>query len=283
MNLLENTVRTLKVVRESDMGAFLDAGTGNTSDDILLHKEQQTSPVQIGDEVTVFLYKDPKQRLTASMRLPKLKLGQVGYTEVVNATAQGIWVDLGTERGIFVPLAERRGRPKVGEKIWIRLYEDKSGRLAASMNVDDAMRRASVPVKDIYVGSEVEGAIYNMTEEGAFLITPERFIIFIHRSEMPEIPNIGAKVKARVTFLREDGKANASLRPVKQEALVEDKAVILAYLESRDGKMPYTDKTDPEHIRNRFHMSKAAFKRALGGLMKEGKIKQENGWTMLVK
>ena len=87
--LLENTIATLKVLRTSDQGAFLDGQTGNTNDDILLHKDQQTSPVTIGDAVEVFLYRDPKGRLTASMRLPAMKVGQIGYVEVINTTNFG--------------------------------------------------------------------------------------------------------------------------------------------------------------------------------------------------
>ena len=101
--LLENTIATLKVLRTSDQGAFLDGQTGNTNDDILLHKDQQTSPVAIGDEVEVFLYRDPKGRLTASMRLPAMKVGQIGYVEVINTTNFGCFVEVGTERGIFMP------------------------------------------------------------------------------------------------------------------------------------------------------------------------------------
>ena len=92
--LLENTIATLKVLRTSDQGAFLDGQTGNTNDDILLHKDQQTSPVTIGDEVEVFLYRDPKGRLTASMRLPAMKVGQIGYVEVINTTNFGCFVEV---------------------------------------------------------------------------------------------------------------------------------------------------------------------------------------------
>lgn len=77
--LQENSIATLEVLRQSEMGAFLDGGTGNTNDDILLHINQQTEEVHIGDSVTVFLYHDPSGRLTASMRLPKIKIGQIGY------------------------------------------------------------------------------------------------------------------------------------------------------------------------------------------------------------
>lgn len=283
MDIKENTIRTLKVVRTNDIGAFLDAGTGNTNDDILLHKAQQTRELNIGDEVEVFIYHDPKKRLTASMNLPQIKVGQIAYTSIVNTTPFGYFVNVGTERGIFMPHAEARGIPKVGEKVWIRLYEDKSGRLAVSMDVDDAMRRASKPAEGVKVGDEIGGAVYNITNEGAFFITPERWIAFMHRDEMPKIPLVGEKVKARVTFVRNDGRLNASMRPIKEKAIPQDMQKLLNYLEERNGRMPYTDQSSPELIKQRFNMSKAAFKRALGGLMREGLVVQEEGWSLLKK
>lgn len=85
-------VVTLKVARVGEMGAFLDAGTGNTSDDILLHKLQQTEEVKEGDKVKVYLYLDPNKRLTASMKLPKMREGQLGYVKVLSVTRDGGFV-----------------------------------------------------------------------------------------------------------------------------------------------------------------------------------------------
>ncbi len=279
--LQENTIATLKVLRLSEAGAFLDGRTGNTNDDILLHKNQQTDEVKIGDNVTVFLYHDPSGRLTASMRLPKIKTGQIGYAPVINTTRFGAFVDVGTERGIFMPFAEMRGRPKEGEYIWVKLYEDKSRRLAVTMEVEDEMRRASVAATDAKVGDWVEGAVYNMTEQGAYLMTRERWIAFLHRSEWRGPVMIGQMVKGRITFLRDDGRINISLRKVKEAALTDDGVKIMELLTARNGKMPYCDKTDPAVIKSKFGLSKAAFKRALGHLMKEGKIRQEGGWTYM--
>lgn len=279
--LQENTIATLKVLRLSEAGAFLDGRTGNTNDDILLHKNQQTDEVKIGDNVTVFLYHDPSGRLTASMRLPKITTGQIGYAPVINTTRFGAFVDVGTERGIFMPFAEMRGRPKEGEYIWVKLYEDKSQRLAVTMEVEDEMRRASVAATDAKVGDWVEGAVYNMTEQGAYLMTRERWIAFLHRSEWRGPVMIGQMVKGRITFLRDDGRINISLRKVKEAALTDDGVKIMELLTARNGKMPYCDKTDPAVIKSKFGLSKAAFKRALGHLMKEGKIRQEGGWTYM--
>ena len=275
-------VATMRVVRLGEMGAFLDAETGNTSDDVLLHTQQQTAPVAVGDEVEVFLYRDPKRRLTASMRVPKMKEGQIARMKVVNVSKDGAFLDVGAERGIFMPFAGMRGRPRIGERVWAKLYTDKSGRLAVTMEVEDEMRRASKPAEGIKVGDSVTGEIYNYTDKGAFLFSKERYIVFIDNKEMKTRPRVGETVTARVTFLREDGRLNASLREVKEKALVTDSDAILALMRERHGRMPYSDATSPEIIRDKFGISKAAFKRALGHLLKEGKIEQRDGWTWLL-
>ncbi len=276
-------VAELTAVRESEWGIFLDAETGNTSDDILLHTMQQTTPVKVGDRVRVFLYLDPKRRLTASMRTPRMKEGQVARLRVINVTKEGAFLDVGAERGIFLPYAGMRGRPQVGEVVWAKLYTDKSGRLAVTMEVEDELRRASRPAEGARVGDRLKGSVYNITERGIFLFTEERYIAFIDHQEVPRRPRVGETVEIRVTYLREDGRLNASLRPPKEEARTLDADRLLALLEEHGGKMPYTDATSPAVLRDRFGISKAAFKRALGRLMKEGRIRQEDGWTYLLE
>lgn len=276
-----STVVTLKVARLGEMGAFLDAETGNTSDDILLHKTQQTAPVKVGDMVTVFLYLDPKRRLTASMRVPRMKEGQIARLKVINTSRDGAFLDVGAERGIFMPYAGMRGRPQIGEVVWAKLYTDKSGRLAVTMEVEDEMRRASQPAVGVRVGDKVTGAIYNYTDSGAFMFSNERYIVFIDNKEIKNRPRVGEIVTARVTYVRQDGRLNASLREAKEKALITDSERILELLASRNGKMPYSDETSPEVIRDKFQISKAAFKRALGHLMREGRVVEQDGWTYL--
>ena len=127
------TIERLKVVRTTEFGAFLDAGTGQTADDILLHKNQQTAKVSVGDMVEVMLYLDPKHKMVASMRLPTIKQGETMRASVLSMTKDGAFVDVGAERGIFMPFAEMIGRPKAGDTVRVKLYNDKSGRLAVSM------------------------------------------------------------------------------------------------------------------------------------------------------
>ena len=141
MALTPMTVARLKVVRATDFGAFLSVGSGNTEDDILLHKNQQTREIHVGEFVNVFLYLDPHRRLAASMKVPAINEGETAQLKIISVTRDGAFVDAGAERGIFMPFAEMIGRPKAGDLVRVKLYTDKSGRLAMSMkaavNVDN--------------------------------------------------------------------------------------------------------------------------------------------------
>lgn len=277
-------VVTLKVVRSGDMGVFLDGGTGDTNDDILLHKLQQTEEVKVGDEVKVYLYLDPSKRLTASMRLPKMREGQLGYVRVISVTRDGGFVDIGAERGVFLPYSQMRGHVTPGQLVWVKLYRDKSGRPAVTMRVEDDMVKASKPAEGLKVGDSVTGTIYNILPEGFFIFTNQRFLAFLHRSEVPGGRlDFGQEITCRVTYLREDGRINVSMRLQKENALIADAQDIYDFLVKRNGSMPYCDSTPLEIIKQKFGISKAAFKRALGHLMKEGKVRQEDGWTFLIK
>lgn len=278
-----STVATLKAVRESELGIFLDAETGNTNDDILLHKTQQTHAVNIGDDVKVFLYLDPKRRLTASMRVPKMREGQIARLKVINVSKDGAFLDVGAERGIFMPYAGMRGNLKIGEVVWAKLYTDKSGRLAVTMKVEDEIRRASVRAENVRKGQVITGSIYNITDRGIFLLTKERYIAFVPHHEAPYKPRVGEEISARVTYVRPDGRINASLRKAKAEAIGNDSDKLMIFLQSHDGRMPYSDISSPELIKGKFGISKAAFKRALGHLMKDGLVIEKEGWTLLKK
>lgn len=277
-------VYTLTVVRVAEFGVFLDAGTGQTADDILLHKDQQTDLLKVGDQVKVFLYRDPRGRITATMRLPKVNEGDLARLKVEAATKMGIFLDMGTDKGLLLPFAEMKGRPKPGEKIWVEIYRDKSGRLAATMEIEGLLNRRSKPATELKRGDNVTGTVFEQTEDGSFLWTDGEHIAYLHKDERIRELRIGDDITARVIYVREDGRINVSMRPIKEEGRVIDADVILNYLQQREsGRMPYSDTTPPEIIKDRFGISKAAFKRALGKLIKEGHVEQKEGWTYLTE
>ena len=271
--LKEMTVVKLKVARESNLGVFLDAQTGQTKDDILLHKAQQTREVKVGDEIKVFLYLDPKKRLTASMRVPQMREGQIARVKVINVTGDGVFLNAGAERGIFLPFSEMIGKPEKGDIVWAKLYTDKSGRLAMTMKVSDEMRRASKPAVDVKRGDRLKCSIFNITEAGAFLLSDERYIVFVAQKEIPRRLKCGEEVEVRITYVRDDGRLDGSLREQKEQALSTDAEKILRYMKEENNGF-ITEKLSPTLINNKFHISKSAFKRAIGHLFKERKIKR---------
>lgn len=218
------------------------------------------------------------------MRLPKMREGQLGYVRVISVTRDGGFVDIGAERGVFLPYSQMRGHVTPGQLVWVKLYRDKSGRPAVTMRVEDDMVKASKPAEGLKVGDSITGTIYNILPEGFFIFTNQRFLAFLHRSEVPGGRlDFGQEITCRVTYLREDGRINASMRLQKENALIADAQDIYDFLVKRNGSMPYCDSTPLEIIKQKFGISKAAFKRALGHLMKEGKVRQEDGWTFLIK
>ena len=275
--LKENSIVELPVSRIVSFGAFLSAQTGNNADDILLHNGQQTSEIKEGDIVKVFLYHDPKHRLTASMRLPKLEIGEVGYAEVILITRFGAFVDVGTERGIFLPYSEMIEPVQKGQKIWIKLYEDKTGRLAVTTHVEEDIRRLARPCKELNVGDKITGTVYNITRQGIFIITRERWIGFLHNSNINTVIKLGQELIGRITFIREDGHVNISLRQTKEREMNHDMAVLIDCMNQHNGLLPYTDKSDSKLIKLNLRMSKSAFKRAVGHLLKTNQIIMTEG------
>lgn len=275
--LKENSLATLSVVRESNFGVFLDGGTGDSKDDVLLHQGQQTRPVKEGEKVNVFLYHDPHHRLTASMRLPQIPLNGIGYAPVMLTTRFGAFVDVGTERGIFLPFSQMIGTVEQGQTIWVKLYEDKTGRLAVTMHVDEEMRRIALPFENAKVGDMVQGTVYNETGAGLFLITRDRHMAFLHKSEIPSHFKMGMELEGRISFIGKDGHVNLSLRPQKEKAMSSDMELLVQCMEKHGGLLPFTDKSDADLIKSALGISKSAFKRAVGHLLKEGRITMTEG------
>lgn len=282
MHLRENSLVELTVQRTSDMGAFLDAGTGATSDDILLHHSQQTRPVEVGEKVKVFLYHDPHHRLTASMRLPQIPVGGIGYAPVMLTTRFGAFIDVGTERGIFLPFSQMEERVETGQSIWVKMYVDKTGRLAVTMKVNEDIRKIALPAEGVKVGDMVTGTVYNKTGDGIFLITRKRWIAFLHRDEIVKPIHMGDEITGRVTFLRKDGHLNISLRPQKEKSMEGDMQLLLDYMNRHNGSLPFTDQSDPALIKASLGISKSAFKRAVGHLLKLKKISMKEGKITLI-
>lgn len=273
----------LEVDRQVDFGYFLTDGR----DDVLLHKSEITdeTELEIGQTVKVFIYLDKQGRLTSTMNIPAIQMDTYGWAEVVNVKRElGVFVHIGLSKDVLVSLDDlpnlQRLWPNVGDRLYVALKTDRQERLFGKIATEDIMQETVVeaPAKGVF-NTTVKGNVYRLLMVGSFFMSEEGYRCFIHESERKQEPRLGEFVEGRVIDRKEDGSLNVSLLPFKQDKMVEDADVVYSYLMNRGGAMPYGDKTQPEDIQFHFGLSKGAFKRALGKLMKEEKIYQEDGWT----
>lgn len=258
----------LQIVKMAAPGAYL-AEPGNSEERVLLPKRQVPEGAAIGDELEVFLYRDSEDRLISTVQEPKLTLGGLARLEVVQVTKVGAFLDWGLEKDLFLPYREQTKKVKAGEKHLVTLYVDKSGRLSATMNVYPNLRQDSPYKKD----DTVKGTIYEISDNfGVFVAVDDCYSGLIPAKENFGQLVIGEEVECRVTGVREDGKLNLSPRQKAYLQMDADAERILQVIEEYAGVLPFNDKASPEIIKREFNMSKNAFKRAVGHLLKEGKV-----------
>ncbi|QOY36215.1 CvfB family protein [Anaerobacillus isosaccharinicus] len=273
----------LKVERKADFGFFLTSEKVE-SEDVLLHKRQVTDPIKVGDTVEVFLFHDHQGRLAATMEKPIVSLGNFDWLEVVSINERdGVFLYNGIDRDLFLSMddlgPDRALWPKVGDKVPVSLIYDKKGRLMGRLLRGTPIEETAALAPKTILNEEITGTIYSFAEKGVFVMTKEGYIAFLHFNEANEDLHLGKVITGRVTFVRDDGKINISMQPKAHERRHDDADKIYEFLEKREGGMPYTDSSDPIIIKQKFNMSKGAFKRAIGKLLKEGKVYQKDGWT----
>ncbi|WP_139367510.1 S1 RNA-binding domain-containing protein [Bacillus alkalicellulosilyticus] len=280
--LLPGHMATLTVARKTNFGYFLTDGT----EDILLHKREATRELELDEKVEVFLYHDHQKRIAATMEEPLITFGEIAWLEVVSVLPRdGLFLNNGISRDLFLSIDElpfeRERWPKPGDRLPVSLINDKKGRVMAQHIKGPLIEKQAKKATELSLNQEVTGTVYHFVDEGVFLLTEEGYLAFLHESESSFVPRLGQQLTVRVTYVRDDGRINVSAFADKMKSQVEDSEKILEYMKSRDGAMPYGDKSQAEDITTRFNMSKAAFKRALGKLMKEQLVYQKEGWTYL--
>lgn len=260
----------LFVVKAVDFGVYLGEELNASIDDrVLLPKKQVPVGCNVGDKLSVFLYKDSKDRIIATTSSPILTVGEVGVLTVSQVTNIGAFLNWGLEKDILLPYKEQTKRVKEGEQVLVALYIDKSKRLAATMNVYEYLQRGSEYKKD----DMVTGTVYQTSEEfGAFVAVDNKYSALIPKREIYGEVRVGDQVQARVTGVKPDGKIDLSIREKAYLQIEKDASKILTIMDSFDGVLPFTDRANPEVIKRETQMSKNEFKRAVGNLLKKGKI-----------
>lgn len=270
----------LKVVRKADFGYYLGTGMGKSSQDILLpNKNALNNEFDIDDEVEAFIYRDSSDRLVATLKKPLAKVGDIAYLKVVSTTNIGSFVDFGLEKDILVPMREKLYNLEKGNSYLFYIYLDKTGRLAATTNIDK-----NLEVTDQYkVGDIVKGTVYGFqTNKSVMVAVDNKYKAVILNNEYFTELQPGEVLELNVIKIYPEGKLGLSPRKAANVERVELQDVILEHLKNNNGFMPYNDKTSPEEIYKAFHVSKNNFKNALGGLMKRKLVTQNEKGTSLI-
>ncbi|MBZ2174424.1 S1 RNA-binding domain-containing protein [Schnuerera sp. xch1] len=273
-------MQKLEVKREASIGVFLNTKEENRrgGEDVLLPKKEVPEGTKIGDTLEVFIYKDSEDRLIATTKKTKVTLGEIGLLRVVDITRIGAFLDWGLEKDLFLPFKEQTMRLEKGKEYLIGLYIDKSDRLCATMKIRDFLRTDSPYKRNDWV----KGIIYSINDEiGAFVAVDNKYEGLIPKKELIGVYEPGEEVDLRIIKVKEDGKLDLSLRDKAYLQIDKDAEIILKKLKENGGMLVLNDHSSPKRIRRELNMSKSAFKKAVGRLLKERKIKFIEGGIKL--
>ena len=263
----------LTIVKKVDVGVYLaKEQEADPEEKVLLPRKEVPENAQPGDEIEVFLYRDSKDRMIATVRQPKLSLGEVAVLRVKENGKIGAFLDWGLEKDLLLPFREQVRKVRPGEECLVALYLDKSKRLCATMKVYHYLRTDSPYEKD----QKVTGTLYEISDNfGAFVAVDNCYCALIPKKEPLGNARVGDTVEARVTEVLKDGKLSLSLREKAYIQMNEDAQKLLKLLEEQGGELPVGDKSSPEKIKELTGMSKNEFKRAAGNLYKQRLVQVE--------
>lgn len=259
----------LVIVKKVEFGVYLAVSEESAGERILLPAKQVPADAGLGDSVEVFVYRDSQDRMIATVREPKLQMGQVAELTVAQVGKIGAFLDWGLEKDLLLPFRQQVKKVKEGEKVLVSLYEDKSERLCATMNVYHNLRSDS----PYHTQDQVVGRAYASSDEyGVFVAVDNLYSALIPKKELYGEVALGEDLRARVTKVQPDGRLVLSIREKSYLQIQEDAQRLLDIIDSYDGVLPFNDKVSPAIILRETGMSKNEFKRAVGNLLKAGKI-----------
>lgn len=268
--------QNLTVVKKVDFGVYLAENEQSSAagERVLLPNKQVPEGTGLHDTVNVFIYKDSQDRRIATCQKSLLEMGQIALLRVVSVSKIGAFLDWGLEKDLFLPFKEQTVRVREGDECLVTLYVDKSERLCATMKLYHSLHTDS-PYKE---GDTVRGRVYEISDNfGVFLAVDHLYSALIPKKEAQGKYRPGDEVTVRVVKVREDGKLTVSPHQKAYLQMDVDCDNIMQVLDEFAGVLPFDDHVSPEVIKREFGISKAAFKRAVGRLLKEEKITIRDG------
>lgn len=260
---------SLQVVKHTDFGLYLDGGADG---EILLPRRYvpKDEPSEVGDWLNVFLYLDSDDRPIATTLKPKAQVGQFASLKVVQINRIGLFLDWGLPKDLLLPHSEEKRPLQVGDYCVVYLYlDERTRRITATARLDRYLDRTPARYQ---AGQAVDLLVVEPTPLGFKAIIDGQHWGLIHKNEAFKFLRGGMREQGYIKEMRPDGRISLSLQPVGQEARDTLSEQILARLREQDGVLAVSDKSPPEQISRLFGVSKGNFKRAIGGLYKQGLI-----------
>ncbi|MFD1466268.1 S1 RNA-binding domain-containing protein [Lapidilactobacillus mulanensis] len=243
---------------------------------------------QLKDEVTGFAYENMKDQWVLTTEISAVGMDRYAYGEVVQARRDlGVFINIGLpDKDVVLSLDDlplmHNLWPQQGDRLMISLKTDHKNRLWADLATDDVFKEIGHFSPSFERNETVTGIVYITKRVGSFLMLNDLRLGFIHESERDEEPRMGQEITGRVIGRMQDGRLSISLKPFAFVEIQEDAKMLLTILQ-RDPTHAfiYHDKSDPTIIKDYFGISKGAFKRALGNLLKNGLITTDDTGTKL--
>lgn len=273
-------MQELEVAKIVNIGAYLQSeDKEKTEDRVLLPIKQVPAGTKVGDKINVFVYRDSDDKIIATVKKPKITLGEIATLKVVEMSRIGAFLNWGLEKDLFLPFKEQIGDIRLNGEYMVGLYIDKSDRLCATMNLFKVLRTDS-PYK---VNDIVKGTVFSLKRGlGAMVAVDNKYLGLIHEGEIIKPLHSGQSVEVRVSNIKEDGKLDLSLKDAPRLQIDKDGEKILKVLIRNKGSLPLNDDSSPEEVNKILGMSKSSFKKASGRLMKRRLIiMTKNGIEML--
>ena len=276
-NLKIGEINKLEVLKETDIAYTLTNG----KDEVFLHFNQTPRLLKVGERVDAFLYYDQKKRLCATLETPLITTEKYGFVEVVAISSGGVFVNIGINKDILLSkdylTTSTNWWPKVGEKLPCILKVKTNQLTARIINKNDNIDQPHL----FNVGDSASGVVSKLVPGGIGIYTNSFDYVFIHRSLLRKNFRLGEVVDFKIINVNQYNEYNASTIQNKEYSRLTDSDDILNHLKANGGVMRLGNASSPEEISQVLHMSKSAFKRAMGNLYKQQLIEIEDYKTIL--
>jgi len=261
------TTQTLFVKEVSNEGAYLD---GHDLGEVFLPKHEIKHELEAGDSISVFTFLDNANLPTATTKKPHAQVGEYALLRVKEINSIGAFLDWGLEKDVLAPFNEQKPRMQEGYSYLVRLYLDNaSQRICASTNFNRFLSKDEPQYSHL---QEVDLIVAGKTDIGYKVLIEESHFGVVFYNMVFKNLFVGQKLKGFIQKVREDGKIGVILEKPGMGKVSELGEKIMEKLKDEGGILAIGDKSDPELIKKVFSTSKANYKKAIGGLFKQGLI-----------